>query len=82
MEQILPVATKETDVQQFENHIPSDDAQDSYPFEFSRTTLWNTPANNTDSNPLLNEIVQIRRTLEDIKGLLCEVAQPFEDVDK
>lgn len=78
MEKILSV---DADVQQFENHI-AEKEQDSYPFEFSHTSMWNTTPKEQDSFPLLQEIVQIRSTLEDIKGLLCELAQPFEDVDK
>lgn len=54
----------------FENHIPQ--AEEEYPFEFSKTNLWNqnffSPENQSDSAMEL-----LHRDLENIKLLIGDI---------
>ena len=67
----------ETDGNNLENHIHTEDNAASFPFEFSHTNVWNQsflpPENcNTSFEPLYIELADIKQLLNEIRDFLKE----------
>ena len=68
----------DADGQEFENHISEKESENDYPFEFSRSNVWDqnffAPENsNISFDTVYSQLNEIKLLLKDIKAVLSDI---------